>query len=30
MEYETVLENYYEEIENERKKAPHKTDLQDL
>lgn len=30
MEYGTVLENYYEEIENERKKALHKMDLQEL
>lgn len=30
MEYGTVLENNCEEIENERKKSPHKTDLQDL
>lgn len=30
MEYGTVLENNCEEIENERKMALHKTDLQDL
>lgn len=30
MEYGTVLENNCEEIENERKEALHKTDLQDL
>lgn len=30
MEYRTVLENNCEEIENERKKALHKKDLQEL
>ena len=30
MEYGTVLENNCEEIENERKKPLHKTDLQEL